>query len=133
MRAIYTNRKNMAQSFRSKVVVAPAIFRAINGRNLSLVAAARKRIMEQKLYQRSNNPHLTRRLIKSEKIRFKGLIGEISNSAPYAQHRNDETGTSKLYGHDKELDFAGGGVQETREERLQNTREGAKRIMRTAG
>lgn len=130
MKAIYTNRKNMARSFRSKAVVAPAVFRAVNGRNVSLVAAARKRIMESKLYRRSGNPNLTRRLINSEQIRFKGLTGEISNTAPYAQHRNDETGTSEAYGHDKELHFAEGGVAETRAERSRNVREGMRQIMR---
>lgn len=130
MRAFYSNRKNIAQSFRTKMAVAPPMLRACNGRRVSRIARARKDLMENKVYQRAplDRP-LTRNLIDSENIRFRGVIAEISNSAPYAQIRNDEEGTSVLYGHDKELHFAEGAVEETRDANLADTRATMRQIM----
>lgn len=130
MRAYYTNRKNTAASFRMKMTVAPPLLRACNGRRISRVANARKDILQRKVYEREPTDRpLTRHLIESEQIRFRGIVGEVSNTAPYAQHRNDAEGTSVLYGHDKELHFAEGAVGETRLENLTDTRATMRLIM----
>lgn len=123
MRAYYTNRKNMAASFRMKMTMAPPLLRACNGRRISRVAKARKEIIQRKVYDRAPTDRpLSETLLESEQIRFRGVIGEVSNTAPYAQIRNDAMGPSVLYGHDKELHFAEGAVEETREENLSDTR-----------
>ena len=129
MRAFYSSRKATARSFRTKMAVASPALRACNGRRASRVARARKDIMERKLYGRSGNPNLTRRLVNSEQIRFRGNVAEIRNVAPYAQHRNDEEGTSSQWGHDKELHFAEGAVAETRAENLADARATMRSVM----
>jgi hypothetical protein len=129
MRIMYASRKDMAKSYRLKLAVAKPAFRALQGRRVSRVANARKAIMERKLYQRSGNPKLTRNLIDSEQIRFNGNVAEISNTAVYAQIRNDEEGISKLWGHDKELHFAEGAIAETRAANKADARATMRKIM----
>jgi hypothetical protein len=132
-RVYYTNRKNMAQSYRQRITRAPALLRAANGANVSLVAQARKAILRKKVYERAPTDRpLTENLYRSEQVRFRGLVGEVRNTAPYAQIRDEAQGISKLWGHDKELNFSGGAAEETREQRLENIRN-AQRIIMSGG
>jgi hypothetical protein len=119
----------MARSYRLKLGRATPAFRALQGRRVARVAKARKDIMERKLYQRSGNPHLTWRLFNSERIRFRGNVAAISNSAPYAEIRDNEEGVSKTWGHDKELHFARGAVEETRVENAADARATLRQVM----
>ena len=130
MRAFYRSRKNMATSFRIKATVCRGALRACQGRQVSSVAGARKEILEEKVYRRGDiSRPLTRNLINSERIRFRGNVAEISNSAPYVGIRDAATGESELYGHDLELDFAKGAVEKTRVERLADARATVRAVM----
>jgi hypothetical protein len=123
MQAVYTTRKNMAQSWRQRATRMPQALRVAVGANTSLVFQKRGEIMDETIYDRSPTERpLSGDLRKGERVRMRGNVAEISNVEPYAQRRNDATGRSKTYGHDLTSDFAGRAVRETAAERRANVK-----------
>jgi hypothetical protein len=130
MQVFYRNRKNLSASFRLRARVCQPELRACQGRRVSRVAAKRKEILERKVYERGDTTRpLTRNLINSEQIRLRGPVAEIRNVAPYAGIRDQAEGQSQLYGHDLELHFALGAVQETAKENRDDTRQTLRGVM----
>lgn len=119
----------MAAAYRLRATMCAPVMRACQGRQASRVAQARKEILQRKVYNRGDTSRpLSGRLLASERIRFRGPVAEISNVAPYAQIRNDMTGTAKD-GHDLELGFAQGAIEQTAPQNRADVRAAMRSIM----
>jgi hypothetical protein len=128
MRAVYTSQKNMAQEWRQTMSRTPGELRRAVGQNTSLVFQSRRKLMNETIYTRAPTERpLTGRLRRSEKVEMAGNVARIKNTAPYAQGRNDATGTSKSFPHDMTSDWAGRSVSGTVAQRRANVRAALRR------
>jgi hypothetical protein len=123
-----------SKAFRTRRRLARPALHALQMRQVARIKNKRAEILKTKVYDRSGNPNLTGNLKDSEKSRPLGNFAtELYNSAEYADQRDKATGPSVLYGHDKELHFNRGGVEESRAENKADARATMHSLMRTGG
>lgn len=136
MKVTFRTSLNMGKVHRRQMARLPRELAKCNQRRTVRVVVERMRVMDRKLYSRSENPDLTHNLYRGDVVERHSepnkIVSVIHNVAIYAQHRNDETGISTTWGHDKELHFNEEAVAKTQQVNLNDVKSTVKRVMGNA-
>lgn len=123
VKSVFTSNRPMAATYELRTAYVVGGLRKAHGQAASVEYQKRKQLLRETIYNRQQvttpppTRVLTGRLQRSERLVMAGNVARLENTAPYAKHRHNMSGTSKLYGHQLDSFWAGRAHQYTTSQR----------------